>query len=78
MNLLIQIVLNRMFMNDELLLFQPSVYLAIGVFFGAIGAYLAEQRGRTHYKGFLIGFLFGFLGVLAMIFFLKNKKKSGL
>ena len=70
-----RIVSNSMFMNDDLFLFPPSVYLAIGVFFGAVGAYLAEQRGRKHYKGFLIGFFFGFLGILAMIFFLKNKKK---
>ena len=70
-----QIVFNFMIMSDELLLYPPSVYLAIGVFFGAVGAYLAEQRGRTHYKGFLIGFFFGFFGLLSMIFFLKNKKK---
>jgi len=52
-------------MNDELLLiFHPAVYIALGVFFGAVGAYLAEKRGRTHYKGFLVGFFFGLLGVL--------------
>ena len=62
-------------MNDELLqMFDPTVYIAIGVFFGAVGAYLAEQRGRTHYKGFLVGFFFGFLGVMSLVLFLKNKK----
>ena len=64
-----------MFMNDELLLFPPSVYLAIGVFFGAIGAYLAEQRGRRHYKGFLIGFIFGF-SALGMVIQLKSTVES--
>ena len=63
-------------MNNELLFpFPLSVYTAIGVFFGAVGAYLAEKRGRTHYKGFLVGFLFGLLGVLALIVFLKNKNE---
>ena len=60
-------------MSEDILLFPPSVYLALGVFFGAIGAYLAEQRGRTHYKGFLVGFFFGFLGVLTLMFLLKKK-----
>ena len=36
-----------------------AIVLAIGVFFGAIGAYLAEKKGRKHYEGFLLGFLFG-------------------
>jgi hypothetical protein len=61
-------------MNDELLLmFHPAVYIATGVFFGAVGAYLAEKRGRTHYKGFLVGFFFGLLGVLSLVIFLENK-----
>jgi hypothetical protein len=64
-------------MNDEILLMYPiEVYIAIGVFFGALGAYLAEKRGRTHYKGFLVGFLFGFPGVVCLFLFLKNKKKK--
>lgn len=64
-------------MNDEMLLMFPiEVYIAIGVFFGALGAYLAEKRGRTHYKGFLVGFLFGFPGVVWLFLFLKNKKKK--
>lgn len=64
-------------MNDQLLFpFPLEVYIAIGVFFGAIGAYLAEKKGRTHYKGFLVGFLFGLLGVLFLMVFLKEKKSD--
>jgi hypothetical protein len=32
-------------MNDEMLLMFPiEVYIAIGVFFGALGAYLSEKK----------------------------------
>tara|TARA_B100000767_G_scaffold123848_1_gene118029 strand:- start:776 stop:982 length:207 start_codon:yes stop_codon:yes gene_type:complete len=62
-------------MNEELLLpFPLEVYIAIGVFFGALGAYLSEKRGRSHSLGFWIGFLFGFLGLIFMFFFLKKHK----
>ena len=64
-------------MNKELLLpFPLEVYIAIGVFFGAVGAYLSEKRERSHSLGFWIGFLFGFLGVLFLLVFLKKQKDT--
>mgnify|MGYP006090839101 FL=1 len=51
-----------------------AIVLAIGVFFGAIGAYLAEKKGRKHYEGFLLGFLFGLLGVVIEMM-LSSKKR---
>ena len=38
-----------------------TIIFAIAIIFGALGAYLAEKKGRKHYEGFLLGFLFGFL-----------------
>ena len=49
------------------------IIFAIAVIFGAVGAYLAEKKGRKHYEGFLLGFLFGFIGVIVE-FFLPSKK----
>ena len=49
------------------------IIFAIAIIFGALGAYLAEKKGRKHYEGFLLGFLFGFLGVIVE-FFLPSKK----
>ena len=51
-----------------------AIVLAISVFFGAIGAYLAEKKGRKHYEGFLLGFLFGLLGVVIEMM-LSSKKR---
>tara|TARA_B100001059_G_scaffold231246_1_gene266757 strand:- start:9288 stop:9467 length:180 start_codon:yes stop_codon:yes gene_type:complete len=50
-----------------------TIIFAIAIIFGALGAYLAENKGRKHYEGFLLGFLFGFLGVIVE-FFLPSKK----
>lgn len=61
-------------MEEEILIGNPYIYLAIGVFFGAVGAYIVERKGRTHYKGFLVGFFFGIIGIFALLF-LKNKKQ---
>ena len=52
------------------------VVFAIGFIFGAIGAYIAEKKGRSHYEGFLLGFLFGLLGVIAEIFLPKKPKEN--
>ena len=49
------------------------VYLAIGVLLGALGSYIAEKRGRSHVEGFILGFLFGVIGLLIESF-LPNKK----
>ena len=52
------------------------VVFAIGFIFGAIGAYIAEKKGRSHYEGFLLGYLFGLLGVIAEIFLPKKPKEN--
>ena len=58
-----------------------TIIFAIAIIFGALGAYLAEKKGRKHYEGFLLGFLFGFLGVIVEFFCLlksltkRNKKE---
>ncbi len=62
-------------MEEEILAGSPYVYVAISMLFGAIGAYIVDQKGRTLYKGFLVGFFFGLLGVLAL-FFLKSKRQK--
>lgn len=51
-----------------------TTYLALGVITGAIGAYVSEQKGRSHRFGFWIGFLFGFIGVLGLLMLRKQKK----
>jgi|TARA_B100000965_G_scaffold343415_1_gene313101 uncharacterized membrane protein YeaQ/YmgE (transglycosylase-associated protein family) len=48
------------------------VYLAIGVFQGALGSYIAEKRGRSHIEGFILGFLFGVIGLLIESFLPKK------
>ncbi len=50
-----------------------TIVFAIAIVFGALGAYLAEKKGRKHYEGFLLGFLFGFLGIILELF-LPSKK----
>ena len=48
------------------------VYLAIGVFQGALGSYIAEKRERNHIEGFILGFLFGVIGLLIESFLPKK------
>ena len=50
------------------------VYLALGVLLGALGSYIAERRGRSHVEGFILGFLFGVIGLLIESFFTKKKQ----
>ncbi|MCH1517746.1 MAG: hypothetical protein L7T62_03945 [Flavobacteriaceae bacterium] len=38
--------------------------LAVGVISGAVAAYISERKGRSHIEGFLLGFMFGLIGVL--------------
>ena len=38
--------------------------LAVGVISGAVAAYVSERKGRSHIEGFLLGFMFGLIGVL--------------
>ena len=40
------------------------LYLAIGVLLGACGSFIAEKRGRSQAEGFVLGFLFGIIGLL--------------
>ena len=48
------------------------VYLALGVLLGALGSYIAERRGRSHLEGFILGFLFGVIGLLIESFLPKK------
>ena len=48
------------------------VYLALGVLLGALGSSIAERRGRSHLEGFILGFLFGFIGLLIESFLPKK------
>tara|TARA_B100001175_G_scaffold316726_1_gene331433 strand:+ start:4044 stop:4244 length:201 start_codon:yes stop_codon:yes gene_type:complete len=41
--------------------------LALGVATGALGGYIAEKKGRTQRFGFVIGFLFGLIGILGLL-----------
>lgn len=47
--------------------------LAIAVFFGGLAAYIAEEKGRSHGEGFILGFFFGIFGLL--LFFPEKPKK---
>ena len=48
--------------------------MALGVATGALGGYIAEKKGRTQRFGFIIGFLFGLIGVLGLILMSNNSK----
>ena len=50
------------------------VTMAVGVATGALGGYIAEKKGRTQRFGFIIGFLFGLIGVLGLILMSNNSK----
>lgn len=49
--------------------------LALGVATGALGGYIAEKKGRTQRFGFIIGFLFGLIGVLGLLL-MSNKPQN--
>ena len=51
------------------------VTLALGVATGAIGGYIAEKKGRTQRFGFIIGFLFGLIGILGLLI-MSDKSKN--
>ena len=44
------------------------LYLAIGVLLGAFGSFIAEKRGRSQAEGFILGFLFGIIGLIIEAF----------
>jgi len=47
--------------------------LALGIITGGIAAYILERKGRSHITGFLLGFFFGFIGII--IAFLLPRQK---
>ena len=47
--------------------------IAIVVAFGAWGAYLAEKKNRSRQLGFLLGFVFGIIGILILILLIEKK-----
>lgn len=49
--------------------------LATGVAMGALGSYLCERKGRSLSLGFWLGFLFGLIGII-VILFLSRKEVS--
>jgi len=51
--------------------FYISLALAVGT--GALGGYIAEKKGKTQRFGFVIGFLFGLIGVAGLLL-LKNSR----
>ena len=50
--------------------------LAMGVATGALGSYIAEKKGKTQRFGFVIGFLFGLIGVLGLLLMSKKSEKD--
>ena len=52
--------------------------LALGVATGALGSYIAEKKGRTQHFGFIIGFLFGLIGILGLLLMSDKSKKDQL
>lgn len=50
--------------------------LALGVATGALGVYIAEKKGRTQPFGFVIGFLFGLIGVLGLMLMKNSSQKD--
>ena len=52
--------------------------LALGVATGALGSYIAEKKGRTQNFGFIIGFLFGLIGILGLLLMSDKSKKDQL
>ena len=48
------------------------LYLAIGVLRGAFGSFIAETSGRSQAEGFILGFLFGIIGLLIEAFLPKK------
>ena len=52
--------------------------LALGVATGALGSYIAEKKGKTQRFGFVIGFLFGLIGVLGLLLMTKKSEKDKL
>lgn len=50
--------------------------LAIGVALGALGSYLCERKQRPRYLGFVLGFLFGFIGILVVLLLPKKEESQ--
>ena len=52
--------------------------LALGVATSALGGYITEKKGRTQRFGFIIGFLFGLIGVLGLLLMSDKSKNDDL
>jgi F0F1-type ATP synthase assembly protein I len=52
------------------------ITLALGVATGALGGYIAEKKRRTQRFGFIIGFLFGLIGVLGLLLMVDKSKND--
>ena len=50
--------------------------LALAVATGALGAYLSERKGRPRSFGFILGFLFGFIGILVVLLVSKKNQSN--
>ncbi|RPG56679.1 MAG: hypothetical protein CBD95_004395 [Flavobacteriales bacterium TMED235] len=59
-------------MTTSFLLFS----LAVAVGFGALGSFIASKKGRTERFGFIIGFLFGFLGAIGLLLMSDQSKND--
>ena len=52
----------------------PATIIA-AILFGIVSSYIAQKRGRSPYRWFFIGFLFGIFGLVAS--FMAPKRKVG-
>ncbi len=50
------------------------ISLAFGVLTGAVGAYIAERKNRSHVEGFILGFLLGLIGILIELILPKKEE----
>jgi len=48
----------------------------VAVGFGALGSFIASKKGRTERFGFIIGFLFGFLGAIGLLLMSDQSKND--
>ncbi len=56
----------------------PKTALFCSFLVGSLSAYLAHRQGKNPYKWFLIGFLFGTLGIIAIFLAPKSKRTKKL
>ena len=54
-------------------LFSLSIAIAVGL--GAWGTKIAEKKNRSRNLGFTLGFFFGLIGILILIFLIDKKSE---